>query len=152
MISEDEGLEEVSSAPAQLGAKRFVYAGYFAATAIGVTALLSSYEPRLDAPPVLWKPQIVQRSRTGRSSCRSPRLIGVGTAVVLLEATVARASYTPTQEVASELSKVTWPTSKENEVIGSWSAVVAIDHHHLRRLIFFDADGRGSDRLREPTW
>jgi preprotein translocase subunit SecE len=93
--------------PTQLGTRRFVYAGYFAA-AIGIAFLVSkvidfawlklqSYEPSIAEP----RDDIIMPAAA---------LIGAGTAVYYWYRTRARELA---EEVATEMSKVTWPTRTE---------------------------------------
>ncbi len=96
-----------SVAPAQLGTRRFVYAGYFAG-AIAIAFLLSkvidlawfklqSYKPSIGEP----RDEIVM----GLSA-----IIGALVAVYFWNRTRARQLA---EEVATEMSKVTWPTRTE---------------------------------------
>jgi preprotein translocase subunit SecE len=95
------------ASPAQLGARRFVYAFYFAG-AIAIAFLLSKFAD------LGW-----QRLQTYTPSIGEPRddvvlpvaaIIGAGTATYYWYRTSARRL---TEEVASEMSKVTWPTRTE---------------------------------------
>jgi preprotein translocase subunit SecE len=94
-------------APTQLGARRFVYAAYFAA-AIGIAFIsskaldfawlkLQNYQPAIGEP----RDEIVMPLAAG---------IGAGAAVYYWYRTRARQLA---EEVAAEMSKVTWPSRTE---------------------------------------
>jgi preprotein translocase subunit SecE len=107
---------EGALAPAQLGYQRFVYAGYFAA-AIGIAFLCSKIGEfawqRLSA----WKPQFGEPR--GEILMPLSALIGVGTAWYYWKQQRTRELA---EEVASELSKVTWPS--KDEVMSSTAVVI----------------------------
>ena len=103
--SEEHDISPV--APTQLGARRFVYAAYFAA-GIGIAFLMSklidagwlklqSYKPSVGDP----RDEIVMPLSA---------LVGGGTAVYYWYRTRARQLA---EEVAAEMSKVTWPSRTE---------------------------------------
>jgi len=103
---EDAGPAAVAS-PSQLGTRRFVYAGYFAG-AIGIAFLMSkvldfawfklqAYKPSIGEP----RDEIVMPLSA---------LIGAGAAAYYWFRTRARQLA---EEVASEMSKVTWPSRTE---------------------------------------
>ncbi|MGD0679066.1 MAG: preprotein translocase subunit SecE [Polyangiaceae bacterium] len=109
--ADDSGLDEVapvgSASPAQLGARRFVYAAYFAG-AMGIAFLVSklaafgwlklqSYSPSVGEP----RDEIIMPVAG---------LIGVLAALYYWYRTRARQLA---EEVAAEMSKVTWPTRTE---------------------------------------
>src|SRR5882672_5714590 len=102
---EDHDISPV--APTQLGARRFVYAAYFAA-AIGIAFIsskaldfawvkLQNYQPSIGEP----RDEIVMPLAGA---------IGAGTAVYYWYRTRARQLA---EEVAAEMSKVTWPSRTE---------------------------------------
>jgi preprotein translocase subunit SecE len=107
----DEGTHDIApvgaASPSQLGTRRFVYAGYFAA-AIAVAFLASklidfgwlkaqSYRPAIGEP-------------TDEVVMPVSALIGGGTAFYYWTHTRARELA---DEVATEMSKVTWPSRTE---------------------------------------
>jgi preprotein translocase subunit SecE len=106
----EEGQEAPSvgaAAPMQLGTRRFVYAGYFLG-AIAVAFLsskmidfawlkLQSYKPAIGEP----RDEVVMPASA---------LVGVGAALYYWNRTRARQLA---EEVATEMSKVTWPTRTE---------------------------------------
>ena len=97
-----------AASPTQLGTRRFVYAAYFAG-AIAIAFLMSKvldfawFKPADAGSPG-------SASRATRSSCRVSALIGAGAAVYYWYRTRARQLA---EEVATEMSKVTWPTRTE---------------------------------------
>jgi len=104
---EDEAYDVSPVAPTQLGARRFVYAAYFAG-AIGIAFLMSkvldfawlklqSYKPAVGEP----RDEVVMTVSA---------LIGAGAAVYYWFRTRARELA---EEVAAEMSKVTWPSRTE---------------------------------------
>ncbi len=106
---EGEGEDEVRdvASPAQLGTQRFVYAAYFAG-AIGIAFIMSK------ALDLAW-----YRAQSYRPSLGEPReeivmplaaLIGAGAAVYYWVRTRARELA---EQVAAEMSKVTWPDRTE---------------------------------------
>jgi preprotein translocase subunit SecE len=109
--------DEDGDAPAQLGARRYVYAGYFAA-AIAIAFLCSKFIElgwtRLQA----WKPQYVGEPH-GEVIMPVSGLIGVAIAWYYWKEQRTRELA---EEVASELSKVTWPS--KDEVMSSTAVVI----------------------------
>jgi preprotein translocase subunit SecE len=97
-----DGADDVM-APTQLGTRRFVYAAYFAA-GIAVAFLLSKFIDTGWERLALWKPEFGE-----------PRQEIVMTASAVVGALVAVYYYrdvktrTLVDEIATELSKVTWP-------------------------------------------
>jgi preprotein translocase subunit SecE len=103
----DEEHDVSPVAPTQLGARRFVYAAYFAA-AIGIAFIaskaidfawlkLQNYQPSIGEP----RDEIVMPIAG---------IVGAGTAVYYWYRTKARQLA---EEVAAEMSKVTWPSRTE---------------------------------------
>jgi preprotein translocase subunit SecE len=117
----DEGDEEESAddgaAPAQLGAKRYVYAGYFAA-AIGIAFLCSKMVDLAWTRLQMWKPQYVGDPH-GEIIMPASAALGVAVAWYYWKQQRTRELA---EEVASELSKVTWPT--KDEVMSSTAVVI----------------------------
>ena len=105
----DAHAEEVSGAmaPTQLGAKRFVYAAYFAG-GIGIAFITSKALSVGWYNLQHWKPLVGDP----RDEIIMPvsALIGVGAAVYYWYRTRARQLA---EEVAAEMSKVTWPSRTE---------------------------------------
>jgi preprotein translocase subunit SecE len=95
------------ASPSQLGAKRFVYAAYFAG-AIGIAFLMSKILDFAWVKLQSWKP-VVGEPRDEVVYVLSA-LIGAGAAVYYWYRTRARELA---EEVAAEMSKVTWPTRTE---------------------------------------
>lgn len=95
------------ASPSQLGTRRFVYAAYFAG-AIAVAFLLSKALGFAWFRLQTWKPQIGEP----RDEIIMPvsALIGVGAAIYYWYRTRARELA---EQVASEMSKVTWPSRTE---------------------------------------
>jgi preprotein translocase subunit SecE len=114
-----QDLEEADegSAPAQLGAKRYVYAGYFAA-AIGIAFLSSKFIELVWTRLQMWKPQYVGEPH-GEMIMPIAGAIGVGVAWYYWREQRTRELA---EEVASELSKVTWPS--KDEVMSSTAVVI----------------------------
>jgi preprotein translocase subunit SecE len=108
---------EAGSAPAQLGAKRYVYAGYFAA-AIGIAFLSSKFIELAWTRLQMWKPQYVGEPH-GEVIMPISGAIGVGIAWYYWRQQRTRELA---EEVASELSKVTWPS--KDEVMSSTAVVI----------------------------
>lgn len=104
-------------APAQLGAKRYVYAGYFAA-AITVAFLTSKFVELLWTRLQMWKPQYVGEPR---AELIMPASAALGIAVAWYYWKQQRTRELA-EEVASELSKVTWPS--KDEVMSSTAVVI----------------------------
>jgi preprotein translocase subunit SecE len=116
--SEEEAEEDEGAlAPAQLGAKRFVYAGYFAA-AIGIAFLCSKFVDMGWTRLQLWKPQVVSEPHAEIIMPASAAL-GAGVAWYYWKQQRTRELA---EEVASELSKVTWPS--KDEVMSSTAVVI----------------------------
>jgi preprotein translocase subunit SecE len=107
---------EAGGAPAQLGYKRYVYAAYFAG-AIGVAFIFSKAADFAWQRLGLWKPQFGE-PRTDLIMVVSA-LIGAGVAWYYWKQQRTRELA---EEVASELSKVTWPT--KDEVMSSTAVVI----------------------------
>jgi preprotein translocase subunit SecE len=110
---DDEGDEE---GPAQLGFKRYVYAGYFAG-AIGVAFVCSKFFEFAWQRLSLWKPQFGEP----KSEVFMPVSAIIGALVAVYYYRQQRTRELA-EEVASELSKVTWPT--KNEVMNSTAVVI----------------------------
>jgi preprotein translocase subunit SecE len=93
--------------PSQMGSRRFVYAGYFAA-AIGIAFLLSKILDFAWFKLQAWRPAFGEP----KDELLMPfsALVGVGVAVYYWYRTRARQLV---EEVADEMSKVTWPTRTE---------------------------------------
>jgi preprotein translocase subunit SecE len=102
-----EAPDEREAAPSQLGAKRFVYAAYFAG-GIGIAFIVSKALSLAWYRLQTWKPAIGEP----RDEIIMPvaGLIGVGAALYYWYRTRARQLA---EEVAAEMSKVTWPTRTE---------------------------------------
>jgi preprotein translocase subunit SecE len=111
-LDEGEGM-----APAQLGAKRYVYAGYFAA-AIGVAFLASKFVDMVWTRLQMWKPQYVGEPH---AEIIMPASAALGVAVAWYYWKQQRTRELA-EEVASELSKVTWPS--KDEVMSSTAVVI----------------------------
>ena len=99
--------DEAIDAPAQLGTKRFVYAAYFAG-AIGAAFLLSKIGTFAWQKASLWKPAIGEP----HDEVVMPAAAVIGGLLALYYWKNTR-SRQLAEEVASELSKVTWPSKKE---------------------------------------
>jgi preprotein translocase SecE subunit len=97
------------SSPSQLGARRFVYAGYFAG-AIGIAFLGSKIIEfglyRLHT----WKPGVPDPADNEPLILLVSGLLGLGAALYYWYRTRARQLA---EEVASEMGKVTWPSRTE---------------------------------------
>ncbi len=117
--AEDEPAEEASAAaPQQLGHKRFVYAGYMGG-AIAVAFLLSKIGNMAWYRVSQWKPQ------WGLGDPKDELIMGVSAAIgglVALYYWRKKRARQYIEEVAEELSKVTWPSRKE--VTNSTAVVV----------------------------
>lgn len=94
-------------APNQLGTKRFVYAAYFAG-AIGIAFFLSKIGSFAWAKLSLWKPNVGEPHDEVVMPIAA--VVGGLTALYFWKRTRARQLA---EEVASELSKVSWPDKKE---------------------------------------
>jgi len=94
-------------APSQMGVRRFVYAGYFAA-AIGIAFLLSKMIDFAWLKLQIWRPAIGEP----RDEIVMPlsAVVGIGIALYYWYRTRARQLA---EEVTDEMSKVTWPTRTE---------------------------------------
>jgi preprotein translocase subunit SecE len=112
-----EGDLEGGLAPAQLGTKRYVYAGYFAA-AIGIAFLTSKFIDLAWTRLQMWKPQYVGEPH-GEIIMPASAALGVAVAWYYWKQQRTRELA---EEVASELSKVTWPT--KDEVMSSTAVVI----------------------------
>lgn len=95
------------ASPTQLGTKRFVYAAYFGG-AIAIAFVLSKVIDIAWYRLQQWKPQIGEP----RDEITMPlaALVGFGAAIYYWYRTRARSLA---EEVATEMSKVTWPTRTE---------------------------------------
>ncbi len=113
---EPEDEEEGVLAPTQLGTRRFVYAAYFAG-AITVAFLLSKMVSLVWTRLSLWKPAFGEP----HDEVVMPISAAVG-ALVALYYWRDQQSRTLVEEVASELSKVTWPSRQD--VINSTFVVI----------------------------
>jgi preprotein translocase subunit SecE len=104
---EAEHADAAAAAPSQLGAKRFVYAAYFAG-GIGIAFIFSKALSLGWYRLQTWKPAIGEP----RDEIIMPLagLIGVGAALYYWYRTRARQLA---EEVAAEMSKVTWPSRTE---------------------------------------
>jgi preprotein translocase subunit SecE len=103
---DDEGDYEEDT-PAQLGAQRFVFAAYFAG-AVAVAFLLSKAISFGWTRLSLWKPQVGEPDEM--VSVVAAAVIGGIVAIYYYRDEKVR---TLSEEVASELGKVTWPTRDE---------------------------------------
>ncbi len=107
-LDADADAEEGLGAPAQLGAKRYVYAGYFAA-AIGIAFLASKFIDLVWTRLQMWKPQYVGEPH---GEIIMPASAALGAALAWYYWREQRTRELA-EEVASELSKVTWPSKDE---------------------------------------
>jgi preprotein translocase subunit SecE len=104
----DEGHEdEEAVAPTQMGAKRFVYGAYFAG-AIGIAFLFSKIVDAAWIKAAQYKPGLGEP--TDEAVFPISGVIGALIAFYYWKRTRARQLA---EEVASELSKVSWPTKQE---------------------------------------
>ena len=104
----DEGHEdEEAIAPTQMGAKRFVYGAYFAG-AIGIAFLLSKIVDAAWIKAAQYKPGLGEP--TDEAVFPISGVIGALIAFYYWKRTRARQLA---EEVASELSKVSWPNKQE---------------------------------------
>jgi preprotein translocase subunit SecE len=98
-----------AASPMQLGTRRFVYAAYFAG-AIGIAFIFSKVIElgwyRLQS----WKPALGDPHDHEEVVLGLSAVIGIGAALYYWYRTRAR---TLAEEVATEMSKVTWPTRTE---------------------------------------
>lgn len=111
-VKDDANAMEVAgagpvAAPTQLGHKRFVYAAYFAG-AIGIAFLLAKLTVIIWGRLEQWKPMIGQPK--DEYILPGAGLVGLVAAVYYWRRTRARQLA---EQVAEELSKVTWPSRKE---------------------------------------
>ena len=108
--------EDHGAVPTQLGYKRFVYAAYFAG-GIGIAFLGSKLANLIWMRLAAWKPQIGEP----RDDIMMPiaAVVGAATAYYYWKKAATR-QYA--EEVASELSQVTWPS--RNEVTNSTTVVI----------------------------
>jgi preprotein translocase subunit SecE len=111
-----DGDDEEAIAPTQMGAKRFVYVGYFAG-AIGIAFLLTKIVDFAWIKAAQYKPGLGEP--TDEAVFPVSGVIGALIAFYYWKRTRARQLA---EEVANELSKVTWP-SKE-EVTNSTTVVI----------------------------
>ncbi len=105
-------------APQQLGHKRFVYAGYMGG-AIAIAFLLSKVGNLVWYRVSQWKPQ------WGLGDPKDELIMGIGAAIGAIVALYywrKKKARQYIEEVAEELSKVTWPSRKE--VTNSTAVVV----------------------------
>jgi preprotein translocase subunit SecE len=115
--SDGEGEEgEYDDAPAQLGYKRYVFAGYFAG-GIGIAFVVSKTLDLAWTRLSLWKPQFGEPN--GELVILLGAIIGTLAAVYYYRKERTRQLA---EEVASELSKVTWPSKQE--VMNSTAVVI----------------------------
>jgi preprotein translocase subunit SecE len=105
-LSDDDGdLEAV--APTQMGTKRFVYGAYFAG-AIGIAFLLSKIVDAAWIKLAMYKPGLGEP--TDEAVFPISAVVGALIALYYWKRTRARQLA---EEVATELSKVTWPSKQE---------------------------------------
>ena len=117
---------EEAAAPAQLGYQRYVYAGYFAG-AIAIAFLCSKIGELVWMRLAAWKPQVGEPR--GDVIMPVSALIGVAFAWYYWKKQRTRELA---EEVASELSKVTWPS--KDEVMNSTAVVIVTT---LLSTVFF---------------
>jgi preprotein translocase subunit SecE len=103
----DDEEQEEAIAPTQMGAKRFVYGAYFAG-AIGIAFLLSKIVDAAWLKAAQYKPGLGEP--TDEAVFPISGVIGALIAFYYWKRTRARQLA---EEVASELSKVTWPNKQE---------------------------------------
>lgn len=108
--------DEENETPAQLGYKRYVFAGYFAG-GIGVAFITSKLLDMVWTRLSLWKPQFGEPN--GELVILLGAIVGTLTAVYYYRDERTRQLA---EEVASELSKVTWPSKQE--VMNSTAVVI----------------------------
>ena len=116
VVHDSEEEFEDNAAPAQLGYQRYVYAGYFAG-AIAIAFVCSKVGDTAWMRLGTWKPQLGEPR--GDVVMPISALIGVGVAWYYWKKQRTRELA---EEVASELSKVTWPT--KDEVMSSTAVVI----------------------------
>jgi preprotein translocase subunit SecE len=112
----DGDVDQMAMAPNQLGTMRFVYAAYFAG-AIAIAFLLSKAVGGAWQRLALWKPQFGEPH--DEIVIPVSAILGAGTAFYYWK---KRETRQYAEEVASELSKVTWPT--RTEVTNSTTVVI----------------------------
>ena len=115
-----EAKSEEGDAPLQLGYQRYVYAAYMAG-ALGAAFLVAKIGHATWAAVGKWKPELGEWAEPKDETIIYPLagVLGVGLAIYYWRKATAR-QYA--NEVAEELSKVTWPTRKE--VMNSTTVVV----------------------------
>jgi preprotein translocase subunit SecE len=113
---EDDAEGEDSAAPTQLGYKRYVYAAYFAG-AIGIAFLVSKLGDLIWQRLASWKPVVGEPKE--EIVIATSGLIGAAVAFYYWRQQRTRELA---EEVASELSKVTWPNKQE--VMNSTTVVI----------------------------
>ncbi|WP_394826487.1 preprotein translocase subunit SecE [Pendulispora albinea] len=114
---DDEEYEDEDAAPAQFGTKRFVYAAYFGG-AIGIAFLVSkllhfAWGKLSQYQPVVGEPH-------DEAVMPIAAAVGLAAAIYYWKRTRARELA---EEVADELSKVTWPSKQE---VTNGTAVVLV--------------------------
>jgi preprotein translocase subunit SecE len=109
----DEEVHDVAlvgaASPQQLGTKRFVYAAYFSG-AIAIAFLMSKVIEIAWHRLQTWKPGLPDPDANEPSIMLASALIGAGAAAYYWYRTRARQLA---EEVATEMSKVTWPSRTE---------------------------------------
>jgi preprotein translocase subunit SecE len=115
--STSEDADDEDGVPTQLGTRRFVYAAYFAG-GICVAFLLSKFMSLAWTRLSLWKPQFGEP----HDEMVMPIAALVGTLVAVYYYRDQK-TRTLVDEVASELSKVTWPT-RENVVNSTFIVII----------------------------
>jgi preprotein translocase subunit SecE len=98
-----------AASPSQLGTRRFVYAGYFAG-AIGIAFIMSKAIAYAWHRLQTWKPGLPDPDGNEALIMVASALIGAGVAVYFWYRTRARRLA---DEVATEMSRVTWPSRTE---------------------------------------
>ena len=125
--SEQTGQVEVGTVPAQLGSGRFVHAAFFAAAALSgylSARLFTSLWNWLAEWPfaVQHLPQLLRLSEDERASVGS--IVGVAVGLSTLIYLYRRPSIRAwAEEVAGELSKVTWP---DRETVTNGTVIVIV--------------------------
>jgi preprotein translocase subunit SecE len=98
-----------AASPSQMGTRRFVYAGYFAG-AIGIAFIMSKVIAFAWHRLQTWKPALPDPDSNDAVIMVASALIGAGAAVYFWYRTRARRLA---DEVATEMSRVTWPSRTE---------------------------------------
>jgi preprotein translocase subunit SecE len=98
-----------AASPSQMGTRRFVYAGYFAG-AIGIAFIMSKAIAFAWHRLQTWKPGVPDPDANEAVVMVASGLIGAGVAVYFWYRTRARRLA---DEVATEMSRVTWPSRTE---------------------------------------